>query len=702
MSGYCELEVSVDAVGDAQYRVHSRFRRPGADETERTGSETLPIDLAALEALRDDDAGYGRALGAALFGATEVGKKLAQARAVAAGEDGLRLRLAIDSAAEALHGLRWETLREPSADTPLATRSDLLFSRYLANPHVRPSAAPARDEVRALLVVANPVDLASWELAPIDVEGEIADARRALGNVYVDTLSGPGAATLERIVEKLGEGFDILYLVCHGAVRGGRPLLWLDDGEGLSARVSGQDFARAFDEMPARPRLVVLASCQSAGTGGSRARDGGSSTRDGGALAALGPRLAHAGVPAVLAMQGNISIATARAFMPRFFAELMRDGQVDRAMAVARALVGDAPDWWAPALFMRLESGRLWMGHGGKAIWDKFPALVAEITADPCNCIPVLGPALPPSLFGSLRDIASRMAARHDFALAPDGRDDLAQVAQYLAYRQSGKFARKALADFLKTELLQRQAARVPEELRRDPATVKLDDLVSAIGARLRADDPDNPHARLARCPFPIYVTTGRDNLLRDALREAGKHPRSLIARWRRFEGIPAERFYGEPGFSPSVREPVVLHVFGNLELPETLVVSQDDYFDFLVGITQRQANTDAPGLPHFLSSQLSSSGLLFLGFQVDDWDFRILYRTIRLHEGMQNRLDDDDADLTRVAVQIDPEEGASIEPYGARRYLEEFFRRTTETSIVWGSTDAFVAELARQLGGDK
>lgn len=61
LSGHCELEVSVDAVGDAQWRVHSRFRRPGADKAERTGSEALPIDLAALDALRDDDAGRGRA-----------------------------------------------------------------------------------------------------------------------------------------------------------------------------------------------------------------------------------------------------------------------------------------------------------------------------------------------------------------------------------------------------------------------------------------------------------------------------------------------------------------------------------------------------------------------------------------------------------------------------------------------------------------
>jgi hypothetical protein len=617
---------------------------------------------------------------------------------VARDAKGLRLRLAIDNAAASLHNLRWETLREPGADAPLATRSDLLFSRYLANPSVRPGSPPPRAEVRALLVVANPADLEDWGLAPIAADEEIADARQALGPIYVDTLAGPGHATLERIVAKLGEGFDILYLVCHGALREGRSLLFLEDAAGKAARIGGDDFARAFDEMPLRPRLVVLASCQSAGTGGAR------STRDGGALAALGPRLANVGVPVVLAMQGNITIDTARRFMPKFFTELTVDGQVDRAMAAARALVGDAPDWWAPTLFMRLESGRLWFGTGANRFvkgFPRWPALVADITAEPCNCIPVLGPGLPETLFGSMRDMARRMALRHDFALAPDGRDDLSQVVQYLAYRQSGKLARSALAAFLKGELLHRQAARLPDELRNAPPdSVKLDTLITLLGEKVRAADPDNLHSRLARCPFPIYVTTGRDNLLRDALRAEGKVPRSLIARWKRFDNVAPERFYAEPGYSPTVKEPVILHMFGNLEQPDTLVVSQDDYFDFLVGITQRQANTDAPGLPHFLSSQIASSGLLFLGFKVDDWDFRILYRTIRLHEGMQNRGADEDFDFTRVAVQIDPEEGASIEPSGARLYFERFFQKTTDTAIVWGSADAFIAELSRRLAG--
>lgn len=62
------------------------------------------------------------------------------------------------------------------------------------------------------------------------------------------------------------------------------------------------------------------------------------------AQAALAPRLAAAGVPAVLAMQGRISMDTVAAAMPRFFSELIRDGRLDRAMAVARGLVRGRPD----------------------------------------------------------------------------------------------------------------------------------------------------------------------------------------------------------------------------------------------------------------------------------------------------------------------------------------------------------------------
>jgi hypothetical protein len=67
---------------------------------------------------------------------------------------------------------------------------------------------------------------------------------------------------------------------------------------------------------PVRSRAVVPAasggtSCQSGGPGDDQR------SADRGALAALSPRLAEAGVQAVLAMQGNISMTTVARLMPR-------------------------------------------------------------------------------------------------------------------------------------------------------------------------------------------------------------------------------------------------------------------------------------------------------------------------------------------------------------------------------------------------
>ena len=98
----------------------------------------------------------------------------------------------------------------------------------------------------------------------------------------------------------------------------------------------------------------MLNSCQSAAQGGVQ------TTTDNGVLAGLGPRLAGAGVATVIAMQGNVSMETASLFATKFFAELQDDGVVDRAAAAARRSLRDQnrPDWWVPALFSRLRSGR--------------------------------------------------------------------------------------------------------------------------------------------------------------------------------------------------------------------------------------------------------------------------------------------------------------------------------------------------------
>src|SRR5262249_30054844 len=154
-------------------------------------------------------------------------------------------------------------------------------------------------------------------------------AQTALGEIPTIEVTGPD--TFSHLIDRLREEFDILYLVCHGALIKGEPILWLESATGASDRVSGRALVDRLVELRRPPRLVCLASCQSAGPGGE------AQVGEGGVLAALGPGLAEAGIPAVVAMQGNISMATVERFMPMFFRELRRDGQIDRAMAAARA-----------------------------------------------------------------------------------------------------------------------------------------------------------------------------------------------------------------------------------------------------------------------------------------------------------------------------------------------------------------------------
>lgn len=357
---YADLEIGLHAQDANSYRVEAGLRMPGQD-ARRERLTTVPrFDLDDLAAEVSDPDAYGEKLTTALFAKERLRSFLDSARASAVAQNAaLRLRLSIGPSLPSLHDLRWETLRDPyEPDLRLATDENVLFSRYLGSDDWRPVRPPPHGELRALVAIANPADLAQLQpsgrfLAPVDVEGEIERARTGLAGIELASLPSGGRATLREIVAHLGDGCDVFYLVCHGALRNGKPQLWLEDEAGNGDVVEASELVTRMRGMRAQPRLVVLASCQSAGDGDEWA------STDEGALAALGPRLAEIGVPAVVAMQGNVSMETVAQFMPVFFKELQVDGQIDRAMAVARREVWDRPDWWVPVLFTRLERGQL-------------------------------------------------------------------------------------------------------------------------------------------------------------------------------------------------------------------------------------------------------------------------------------------------------------------------------------------------------
>ncbi len=352
-----ELEITLHSSNGSGYPVELLFRDPtSAVETAEVASQNLVLKPRLLRGDPYRDPEYGRLLSGALFGIPETRRAFETASSVAASHGRpLRLRLRLFGAGD-LHCVAWESLLHPAdldrspphpdQERRLATDENTLVCRLVGTNDYRPVRVRSRGDLRALVVVASPAYLEKERtdgLRPLDVPDEVRRAEEAFAGsaIPVTTLASPDA-TLGNIFTQLRDGYDILYLICHGGLRYGEPQLLLDRKDGRKLPVPGGELATRVRDLRRRPALMVLASCHSAA-----------------GVTAVGPRLAAAGVPAVLAMHRSVTKRTVQLFLPVFFQELLRNGEIDQATAAARAAVRQHLDSWMPILFLRHRNGRL-------------------------------------------------------------------------------------------------------------------------------------------------------------------------------------------------------------------------------------------------------------------------------------------------------------------------------------------------------
>ncbi|SDI05507.1 CHAT domain-containing protein [Actinokineospora alba] len=684
---YADLEFGLvyDSEQDA-FDVSLRYTGVDTVDWPEHPPDLLRIDLPALADLVDDDDAYAEALTRMVFGNSEIARFYEKAMA-AAHTAAVHVRLHVDGPSR-FHSVRWELLRDPVSNHPIATNSTVLFSRYLSSADWRPIPVRKASEQVALVVVAAPNDVGEYapggrDLAPVNLTAELDRARDALKGYRAEFIGGNGTATLAAITARLrdrDDPIDVLYLVAHGALTEDVPLLFLEAADGKADPVDARRLVESFQHLETKPMLAVLMSCRSAGTG--------TASDDGGALAGLGPRLAGAGIAAVIAMQGDVTMTTAQTFAEKFFAEFADDGVVDRAVAIARAAVRDRPDWWVPVLFSRLRSGRTYYRtEVGRETWSSLALMMRT-----GRFTPVLGPGFADGIVGSRVEIARRWARRWQMPIAPSGKGNFAQVAQYLRVGRSPGEVRAFLLDYLMSDLREKRRraggheliAEVPRHLLEgsDPEPVILE-----LGRLLRERDPDEPYRAAASLPVKVYVTTGWTDLLQQALRanEQPKDPVTLCFPWNdTVEQVDPHTL--EP---PTVAKPWVYHLFGRLDNPDSVVLTEDDHFEWLTAWIEQR-----PSIPPAVSASLMKNSLMFLGYRLDDWDFRVVFQGIKSFGG-SSRLRAN----THVGVQVRPE-SQTIEPEAAQRYLESYFGED-RVSLFWSATKDFLRELRANAGGD-
>jgi hypothetical protein len=307
------------------------------------------------------------------------------------------------------------------------------------------------------------------------------------------------------------------------------------------------------------------------------------------------------------------------------------------------------------------------------------------------SCVPVLGSGMTDWMVGSRRQLAKSWAKDFHYPLHLGGHDDLPQVAQYITVTEGRSDMRESLADFYRTELRERFG---PAAARTNATT--LDELIVSAWRSEAGGMAAEPHDVLAQMPCKLYITAQPTALLLEALQaQRNKTPEWDYCRWNDRADADDDDddeleahvspFELDPSYEPSVERPLVYQVFGTLKDPDSIVITEDDYFDFLLAIAQH------PDLiPTAVRETIAEANLTFLGFGLQDWDVRILLRAL-----VSPEIADELNKKKHVAAEREPGE-QDVSGDGARDYLRDYFGREVKPAIdiFWSSTEAFCEGL--------
>ncbi len=265
------------------------------------------------------------------------------------------------------------------------------------------------------------------------------------------------------------------------------------------------------------------------------------------------------------------------------------------------------------------------------------------------RCTPFLGAG---ACFGVLPlggDIARRWAAEYEYPF--DDSFNLIKVAQFLAVESYPMFPKDEIVQMFKD-----------------------------LNASPDFSNEHEPHRVLAGLPLPVYLTTNYDDFMSRALTRQHRDPKREICRWNTLTRNIPSRF--DDGYEPTPANPVVFHLHGHTELPSSIVLTEDDYFDFLVNVSREPLL-----IPQRIQKALTETSVLFIGYGLADWNFRVLLQGL-------SRFMEKGLGRTHIAVMMPPNvPNSETQQKKAQEYLSQYYQNI-DVQVFWGTANDFCAEL--------
>lgn len=285
-------------------------------------------------------------------------------------------------------------------------------------------------------------------------------------------------------------------------------------------------------------------------------------------------------------------------------------------------------------------------------------------------------------LFGSYDELVKSYATYIKYPVAEDQLPDLAQFKNVTDPTMTDAGVIKAnFLDFIKSKLFDQAEAEGASKLLLNQLDDEFDDLTfSEFATRLdypKFDRPeDNPLRTLAEFPLPIYLTTSYHDFLTVALKQAGKNPRQEICHWH--DGLKTLPSVFDEPYTPTDAEPLVYHLHGLDTHPESLVLTKNDHYEFLVATTRHQGQAPDP-IPKRVRQAMNDSSLMLLGYTLNSEDFDVVFWSLIKYRSYTGN--------AGVSIQLEAHDLV-------RSYLQGYMQKEANFEVYWGRVEEYIQEL--------
>jgi hypothetical protein len=172
--------------------------------------------------------------------------------------------------------------------------------------------------------------------------------------------------------------------------------------------------------------------------------------------------------------------------------------------------------------------------------------------------------------------------------------------------------------------LIGRMPGEDPANLQRVALFYEIDtsrrQLVEAVTEAVHTGKQPAPLLRgLAELGFPLVITTNYDQLFERALYAAGRAPRVAIYSPDLQPTVDHRR--------PTADSPIVFKIHGDVTYPETMVITDEDYIQFVLRMTNKGPYDPIPETFKYFMVDWTT---LFVGYSLLDYNLRLLFKTMR------------------------------------------------------------------------